>query len=85
MEHPIISVKDQCANKPTVPGEWSGGEHIRTTPWPSRTETALLVRPLKFPRSIERTERYSYIPTILNFVATVTYVLFPLVKLTVTF
>jgi len=66
------TVKNQRAYKmqPTVPGEWSGGEHIRTTPWPSRTETALLVRPLKFSRSIKRTEHFSYIPKILNFVAT---------------
>lgn len=33
------------------PGEWGGGAHISTTPWPSLTETAPLVRPLNAPRS----------------------------------
>lgn len=34
-----------------LPGEWGGGVHMSTTPWPSRTETPPLVFPLKAPRS----------------------------------
>lgn len=33
------------------PGEWGGGAHISTTPWPSLTETVPLARPLNAPRS----------------------------------
>ena len=33
------------------PGEWGGGAHMSTTPWPSRTETPPLVFPLNARRS----------------------------------
>lgn len=48
--------EQQIEKGATVPGECGGGEHIRTTPWPSLTDTALLVRPLKLPRSVNITQ-----------------------------
>lgn len=35
-----------------LPPEWGGGPHSRTTPWPSRTLTGLLLCVLKFSKSV---------------------------------
>lgn len=41
----------------TSPGEWGGGMHMSTTPWPSRTDTPPLAFPLNAPRSESRDDK----------------------------
>lgn len=43
----------------SLPPAWGGGPQSSTTPWPSRTDTALLRLPLKFSRSDGKTEENS--------------------------
>lgn len=40
-----------------LPPEWGGGPQSRTTPWPSRTDTVLLILVLKFSRSDLQTKQ----------------------------
>lgn len=43
----------------TVPGEWGGGIHMSTTPWPSRTDMPPLAFPLNAPRSESTNDKLS--------------------------
>lgn len=46
-----FSMKRWKGRMRTVPGEWGGGIHMSTTPWPSRTDTPPLAFALNAPRS----------------------------------